>query len=282
MHALALDWSQIFTQYRVERRRYRYFCYSHILGTRVLSTIDRLIILKSISIFSETPDDILIEVTSQLKDHKVKAGEVIFEKGEFGDCLYIIVEGEVRVYDGERTLNHLGERAVFGEMAVLDPAPRSTSVMATTATTLFRLDRDSFYRSIGGRVEVLHRIIHILCQHLRLRIDDSAEDYKYMAQFARVTAAAAAVEAGAYDPSSLDEVASRTDALGQLARVFQHMAAEVYAREQQLQQRVQALQIELSEAKQQRQVAEITETTHFQGLLAKASSLRAIMDGTKE
>jgi DNA repair ATPase RecN len=97
-----------------------------------------------------------------------------------------------------------------------------------------------------------------------------------------VTAAAVAVETGAYESSSLDEVASRTDALGQLARVFQHMAAEVYAREQRLQQQVQALQIELSAAKQQRQVAEITETTHFQDLLAKASSLRAIMEGTKE
>ena len=41
--------------------------------------------------------------------------------------MYIIVSGRVRVHDGERTINELGEREVFGEMALLDPAPRAAS-----------------------------------------------------------------------------------------------------------------------------------------------------------
>jgi nitrate/nitrite-specific signal transduction histidine kinase len=73
------------------------------------------------------------------------------------------------------------------------------------------------------------------------------------------------------------EVAARADELGQLARVFQRMAREIYAREQRLKQQVQQLSIELDEVRQARQVAEITETDYFQQLQAKAQDLREIM-----
>ena len=124
---------------------------------------------------------------------------------------------------------------------------------------------------------------------LRARISASLEkkrlrdqEVEYLRNVARVTAAAAAVEAGRFEPESLADVAQRTDRLGQLARVFQSMVREVYAREQRLRQQVQELRIELSQASQARQVAEITETDYFRQLQAEAQSLRRILDGTSE
>ncbi len=108
------------------------------------------------------------------------------------------------------------------------------------------------------------------------------QEVAYLQNVARVTAAAAAVEAGEFEPESLADVAQRTDGLGQLARVFQSMAREVYAREQRLKQQVQELRIELSEARQARQVAEITETDYFRQLQAEAQNLRDILEGTGE
>jgi hypothetical protein len=70
-------------------------------------------------------------------------------------------------------------------------------------------------------------------------------------------------------------VTRRRDELGHLARVFQRMALEVYAREQRLRRELQQLRIEIDEVKKERQVAEITETEYFQGLRAKAQSFRA-------
>ncbi|HYY87413.1 MAG TPA: response regulator, partial [Chloroflexota bacterium] len=116
---------------------------------------------------------------------------------------------------------------------------------------------------------------------LRARIDACLEkkrlrdqEVDYLRQVARVTAAAGAVESGDFDPASLAEVATRHDALGQLARVFQRMAQEVYAREQRLRQQVQELRIEIDEVKKARQVAEITETDYFQELQERARRLR--------
>jgi hypothetical protein len=74
-------------------------------------------------------------------------------------------------------------------------------------------------------------------------------------------------------------VAQRTDALGQLARVFQGMIRQVYAREQRLQQQVQELRIEVDYARQARQVSQITGTDYFQQLRGKAHDLRHLLDG---
>jgi CheY-like chemotaxis protein len=105
------------------------------------------------------------------------------------------------------------------------------------------------------------------------------QEVTYRRSVARVTAAASAVEAGRFDPASLDEVAGRTDALGQLARVFRRMAREVEAREARLRREVHELRIEIDEARQSRQVAEITESAYFQRLRGQASDLRKIIEG---
>ena len=240
-----------------------------------MSTSDRIIFLKSVNLFTEIPDQYLVELAGRLEEVEAKAGETIFEKGDAGNCMYMIIEGRVRVHDGERALSDLVKRDVFGEMAALDPELRSLSVTAMEPTRLFRLDRETLVELMADHAEVALQIIHILSQRLRARVVDMAEDYKYMRQFARVTAAAVAVEGGIYEPESLDEVAARTDELGQLARVFQRMVGEVYNREQRLKQEVAELLIEIDEVKKARQVAEITDTQYFQDLKNKARQLRA-------
>jgi CheY-like chemotaxis protein len=119
---------------------------------------------------------------------------------------------------------------------------------------------------------------------LKARIGASLEkkrlrdhEVAYLRAAARVTQAAAAVEAGAFDPEDLNPVRARPDALGQLARVFVRMAGEVRAREQRLKREVQQLRIEIDEARTSRQVAEITETEYFQALEDKVEMLRAAM-----
>ena len=106
----------------------------------------------------------------------------------------------------------------------------------------------------------------------RKRLRDQEIDY--LRQVGQVTAAAAAIKNSTFQTESLDEVASRSDELGQLAQVFQEMALQVYAREQRLQQQVQQLRIEIDQARKAREVADITDSEYFQQLLGKADELR--------
>jgi CheY-like chemotaxis protein len=116
---------------------------------------------------------------------------------------------------------------------------------------------------------------------LRARIGASLEkkrlrdqEIRYLQDVARVTSAAAAVEADDFKAAMLADVADRPDALGGLARVFLRMAGEVAAREAQLKQQIQVLKIEIDEVQKAHQVSEITETEYFQSLQQKARALR--------
>ena len=102
-----------------------------------------------------------------IEEVEVQKGGVIFEKGEVGDSMYIIIEGRVRVYDGERTIVHLGERDIFGELALLDPEPRFASIAADQDSRLFRLDREAFLELMSGNIEIVRGILHVLCERLR-------------------------------------------------------------------------------------------------------------------
>jgi nitrate/nitrite-specific signal transduction histidine kinase len=88
---------------------------------------------------------------------------------------------------------------------------------------------------------------------------------------------AVSIEEGAFELGRLPPLTERSDEFGLLARVFQRMAEEIHAREQALKQQVRQLQIKIDRAKQEKQVAEITETDFFQQLEAKAAGLRRSM-----
>lgn len=100
------------------------------------------------------------------------------------------------------------------------------------------------------------------------------EMQQYIEQVDKVTAAATAVDAGNFDPATLDDVAQRDDELGQLARMFQLMAAHVQQRETQLKQQLMELTIEIDQAKLQKQVAQITESDYFQEIKAELKQLQ--------
>ena len=90
-----------------------------------------------------------------------------------------------------------------------------------------------------------------------------------------LTKAAQALEQEDFEPQALAEASRSQDDIGQLVRVFLHMAEKVKDREQKLKQQVMELHIEIDEAKKTRQVAEITQTDYFQQLQKKAQQLRS-------
>jgi MinD-like ATPase involved in chromosome partitioning or flagellar assembly/DNA-binding response OmpR family regulator len=92
------------------------------------------------------------------------------------------------------------------------------------------------------------------------------QEILYLQQVERLMAAAAAIETKTFNPDSLNDLSQHPHKLGQLARVFQQMAKEVDAREQQLVQQVQRLQVSIDQGQKQRLVAEVAATDHFQQL----------------
>ena len=93
-----------------------------------------------------------LEQTAQLKTYK--AGRNIFQEGDPGDGLYIIVGGKVQItclvgQDKRCVLSRLGPEDFFGEMAVLDQQPRSATATAETDTEVYFILRDDLIRILS-------------------------------------------------------------------------------------------------------------------------------------
>ncbi len=134
-----------------------------------LLAIEKVMALKTTSIFKETMEDILVDIASILQEVQVKEGHCIFEKNDLGTCMYIIYEGLVKVHDGEFTFAELKTRDFFGELSLLDTEPRSASVTAISDSLLLRLDQHAFYEIMADRTEVTREIMKILCRRLRFQ-----------------------------------------------------------------------------------------------------------------
>ncbi|MBX3035416.1 MAG: cyclic nucleotide-binding domain-containing protein [Anaerolineales bacterium] len=146
-----------------------------VKGSPMYSTVEKVLILKSVNLFKSTPDDALAELSEIISEVEVPAGKNIVMKGESGSSMFIIVNGKVAVLDDERVVNTLGERAVFGELALLDTEPRTATIRALEDTLLFRLDQEPFYELMSDRVEVAMGTIQMLAGNLRARVREVME-----------------------------------------------------------------------------------------------------------
>ena len=133
----------------------------------MLLTIERVAIMKSVDIFAETPDYVLASVARIMEEVALDAGDTLIREGEPGDCLYIVVDGELSVHSAGHTLMRLTPGKIVGELALLDPAPRSASVTAITDAFLFRIDKDPFDEVMADRPEIARAVIRSLTRRVR-------------------------------------------------------------------------------------------------------------------
>lgn len=133
------------------------------------TTLEKVLILKSAPMFSEIPEDQLAALARIAQEQEIAPGERIMTEGEIGQSMYIIAEGSVQVSAGERTLAVLGEREVFGELAVLDPEPRSATVTALENGLLYEISESALYELMSDAQQVTQGIIRVLCRRLRNR-----------------------------------------------------------------------------------------------------------------
>ena len=143
-------------------------------GNQGLLLIEKVLLLKSLSIFSETPETILAELAPLMQEEEIEQGTLIFEEGEPGDCMYIIFTGEIEIHKGKTTLAILQAKEVFGELSLLDAETRSATATAKTDCFLFKIDQEPFYELIESRPEVAMGFIKILCKRLRTLNDKTA------------------------------------------------------------------------------------------------------------
>jgi CRP/FNR family transcriptional regulator, cyclic AMP receptor protein len=97
-----------------------------------------------------------------------KAGEVIFKEGDPAEELFIVKSGSVEIHLGNRLLDTLPERSIFGEMALIDRSPRSATAVAATETTLVPVGEKQFLFLVSRTPHFALNVMRVLAQRLRV------------------------------------------------------------------------------------------------------------------
>ena len=99
---------------------------------------------------------------------KYKTGDIIFKRGDAAQNLFIIQSGKVEIRLGNRAVETLSDNDIFGEMAMIDFAPRSATAVATSDTTLIPIDEQQFlYLFSDLALDVMRVMVRRLRRHER-------------------------------------------------------------------------------------------------------------------
>ena len=145
----------------------------------MLSTTDKMLFLRRVSMFSSMTLEQLRVLTSHLDEQHFLSSEVVFYEGDFSQELYMIVSGEVDIVKDHggvqaRSLVVLRSGDFFGEMAIFEGAPRSATAVTKTEAELLVLNPEKFKQTIYQKPDMALEIFRELSARLRRREEGAA------------------------------------------------------------------------------------------------------------
>lgn len=98
------------------------------------------------------------------------AGQVIFTKGDPGDVMYVVQEGEVEIILDDQVIDRHGPGSIFGEMALIDASPRSATAVAASDCKLVVLNAQRFEFLVQQTPHFATTVMKIIVERLRRRM----------------------------------------------------------------------------------------------------------------
>lgn len=98
-----------------------------------------------------------------------EAGERIFLERDAGDAMYVVRSGSVEVVDRYSVVEQIGEGGVFGEMAIIDDAPRAATARASCPTEVAVIDKPAFLALVADEPDFALYIMRLMAERARRR-----------------------------------------------------------------------------------------------------------------
>jgi CRP/FNR family cyclic AMP-dependent transcriptional regulator len=116
---------------------------------------------------ADSPIDFGILAGAGAPARSYKAGEIIFAEGDPAQELFIVKSGKVEIRLGNRLLDTLSDNAIFGEMALIDTAPRSATAVAASDVMIVPVSEKQFLFLVGQTPYFALNVMRILARRLR-------------------------------------------------------------------------------------------------------------------
>ena len=97
----------------------------------------------------------------------VEAGALLFQKGDQGDDMFAVVDGEIELLRDGLIVETVGAGGILGELALIDPAPRSADAKARTAARVVRIDKRQFTFLVHEHPTFALQVMTVMAERLR-------------------------------------------------------------------------------------------------------------------
>jgi serine phosphatase RsbU (regulator of sigma subunit) len=177
------------------------------------------------SVFRDLGEKPRHDILAKAKTVTLTIGAVLFQRGESGDCAFVIVDGELDVLVdlgiGTVELAVLGPRQLVGEIGVFGDMPRTATVVARTPARLLRLDRADVMDILTTSAAASRAII----TNLGRRLNTVNQPLAFLSVAAR------ALKRDALDTEGLEALTAAAKNLGSFGESFDELIREVQAKQ---------------------------------------------------
>jgi CRP-like cAMP-binding protein len=236
--------------------------------------------LRALDLFNDTTADVLAKIASQTRTLKLAKDDILVNRGDSSDSLFVIRRGWVKVVthkpNGEEVvLNQCGPGQIVGEMSLIDQQPRSNTIVVLSPVELLEIKYAVILETIEENPKLALSFLKDMTNRLRFANVYIEEAVEWCHQIA----------AGNYDfveqqvertqSTIMDLTKSNEARASAFLSSFFKMVRDVKSREESLKRKVQELTIQIDQAKREQTVKELTSTTFFSDLQAAARKLRS-------
>ena len=129
---------------------------------------DKLQFLQKTELFAELPETELKAVSQIANEVSYPAGSMLFEEGDEGDSLYLMVDGKVSIIKADTEVLFFDEKGYcLGEVALIDNKPRSATVKTVRPTQFLRITRNDFFNAMAREPRIGIGMFRVLNEKIR-------------------------------------------------------------------------------------------------------------------
>jgi len=128
---------------------------------------ERMRFLRSVPLFRDLGGDDVLQLAEKVEQVERNAGDAVFSKGDPGEELFLVARGRVAMRVQGEIIAEMGPRDFFGELALLDHAPRSADAVCLEDVELLRLRGADLEELLARRPQAMREIVRVLARRLR-------------------------------------------------------------------------------------------------------------------
>lgn len=142
----------------------------------MLTPVERVLILRNIDLLKGVGPRDLAVLAGVAREEKIWEGQKIYGEEDLADCLYVIVEGRVRLSTGGRMIGEMGVGEAFGTWSLVDDSARGQEAVCLEDGVVLALEREEFYEAAADSPIFLKELLRVLARRLRKLVEERPEE----------------------------------------------------------------------------------------------------------